>query len=351
MHETLQCSYLRMEKVKINQSSTVFAILLVIGTLIAYQARYILLISVIGIGVGVLLVPVLRFFRNRVHLPKFLSAMLVFICIVTLLALVGGSIYFLVSDQVNLLADRWPEITGGIESWLIDISNKYPWMKGQIENFEAGTYIKNSLFRIFKGFQVGLIALSGLAFTIVIGLYTAVGGNDYYNSLVEAFPNPKRTKVAKVLRECAVVLRGWFKAQLIDMGIIGSITGIGLWIVGVEYWAVFALLTAVLGIIPYIGIFFVVIAATIITLASNPSKLPWMLGVFFITQQLEGNLILPLVLKGRAELPVVPLLIFMMFLGTFFGIMGVFIAPPLFAVLRTLYIELYLPRVNSAIKA
>lgn len=337
-----------MEKVKITQSSTVFAILFVLATIVAFQARHILLISTIGIGFGVLLVPVLRFFRTRIHLPKFLSAMIVFLCIVILFSVVGGSIYFLVADQVKLLAARWPEITRGIEQWLFEISQQYPWMKVQIENFEAASYIKNSILKIFKGFQVGLIALGGVAFAVVIGLYTAVGGNDYYNSLVEAFPREKRARAARVLQECATVLRGWFKAQLIDMGIIGCITGVGLWIIGVEYWAVFALLTAVLGIIPYIGIFFVVIAAAIITLASDPSKLPWILGVFLITQQLEGNLILPLVLKGRAELPVVPLLIFMMFLGTFFGILGVFIAPPLFAVLRTLYIELYLPKVNTA---
>jgi predicted PurR-regulated permease PerM len=131
------------------------------------------------------------------------------------------------------------------------------------------------------------------------------------------------------------------------MLLIGLITAIGLWLAGVEYWAVFGLLTAVLGIIPYFGIILVVIAATLITLASDPSKVPWVLGVFMFTQQLEGNVILPLIMKGKVELPVVPLLIFMLIMGTFFGILGVFIAPPLLAIFRTLYIELYLPWINE----
>lgn len=337
-----------MEKVKITPSSTVFAILFIIGLVIAYQARFVLLISVIGIGFGVLIKPVLNFFRIKAHLPKFLSAMIVGLAIVLLIVLIGGSIYFLVSDQAKLLTARWPEITGGIEAWFNDVSDRYPWLHQQFSDFEPGSYIRNSLMNIFKGFQAGIMAISAGVFAVVIGLYTAVGGNDYYKSMVEAFPQHKREKAASVMRECATVLRGWFNAQLIDMVIIGALTGVGLWIAGVEYWAVFGLLTAVLGIIPYVGIFLVVLAASLITLASDPSKLPVVVLVFFITQQLEGNLILPLVLKGRAELPVVPLLIFMMFLGTFFGILGVFIAPPLFAVLRTLYIELYLPRVNSA---
>jgi predicted PurR-regulated permease PerM len=91
----------------------------------------------------------------------------------------------------------------------------------------------------------------------------------------------------------------------------------------------------------------VVFAASLITLSTDPSKIPWVLAIFAITQQVEGDVILPLVMKGGAQLPVVPLLIFMLFLGSFFGIIGVFIAPPLLAVLRTLYIDIYLPYVNS----
>ena len=132
------------------------------------------------------------------------------------------------------------------------------------------------------------------------------------------------------------------------MGIFGTLTAIALWIAGVEYWAIFGLLTALLGIIPYVGMILVVIAAVLITFASDPSKVPWVLGVFLLTQQLEGNVILPLVIKGKVELPVVPLLIFMLLLGTFFGIVGVFLAPPLCAILRILYIDIYLPFINGA---
>ena len=336
-----------MEKVKITSSSTVFAILLVLGILIAYHARHILLISILGIGLGVLIVPVLNFFRTKIHLPKVMSAFLVFLGIVLVILTVGGSIYFLISGQVSSLSERWPHITKDIENWIFSMTNQYPWLASQFESFEAASTIKYNLLKLFQGLEAGVVALGGFVFAIVIGLYTAVGGNDYYQSLIEAFPQKKRSQAARVLQECAKVLRGWFKAQLIDMAIVGSLTGLGLWIIGIEYWAVFGLLSAVLGIIPYVGIFFVVFCASIITLAADPSRLPWMLIVFLIIEQLEGNLILPLVLKGKAELPVVPLLIFMMFLGTFFGILGVFLAPPLFAVLRTLYIELYLPRVND----
>jgi len=134
---------------------------------------------------------------------------------------------------------------------------------------------------------------------------------------------------------------------MIDMLILGIMTAIGLWIVGVDYWAVYGVLTALFGIIPYVGTLIVVGCAVLITLASEPSLVPWVIVVFVVVQQIEVNIILPMLMKGQVELPEVPLLIFILLLGSWLGIVGVFLAPPFFAIMRVLYIELYLPRVGN----
>jgi predicted PurR-regulated permease PerM len=92
---------------------------------------------------------------------------------------------------------------------------------------------------------------------------------------------------------------------------------------------------------------FVVIAAFFITLAAQPELVWWVVLVFGITQQIEGNVVLPLVMKGQADLPEVPLLVFMLLMGTWFGIIGVFVAPGAFAVVRILYLRIYLPRLEG----
>jgi predicted PurR-regulated permease PerM len=252
-----------------------------------------------------------------------------------------------VADQITSLEERWPEIKGTLENWFKTIFERFPWMQEHILNFDFGKYVSSSISGLIRGFRLGLVAISGAVFALFIGLYTAVNGEEYFDKTVQAFYPAKREKARFILGHCAKVIRKWFKAQLVDMVIIGVMTGAGLWIAGIEYWAVFGLLTAVLGIIPYVGIIQVVFAASLITLSTDPSKVPWVLAIFAITQQVEGDVVLPLVMKGGAQLPVVPLLIFMLFLGSFFGIIGVFIAPPLLAVLRTLYIDIYLPYVSS----
>lgn len=337
-----------MEKVKNIHCTIVFTLLLIVALILAFYARYVLLSALIGIGIGVLITPMLSFLQNKFHRPKAISAIVVFLCFSLTSAIVLWSLYYIVADQVESLSQRSPQLIASLDNWVASIFDKYPWIKDQANNFVFGKSLNNGVLSLFKGFQMGFMAISCALFAFIIGIYTAIDGNDLFNKTIEAFVPRLRDKARNVMVDCARVLRGWFKAQLIDMGIIGTLTAIGLRIAGVEYWAIFGLLTALLGIIPYVGMFLVVICAVVITLAAEPSKVPWVIGVFILTQQLEGNVILPLVMKGKVELPVVPLLIFMLLLGTFFGIMGVFLAPPLFALIRTLYIDIYLPVINNS---
>lgn len=103
-------------------------------------------------------------------------------------------------------------------------------------------------------------------------------------------------------------------------GLVASIalllTSIGLWSVGADYWLLLGVLTGLLGIIPYAGIAIVVVFTTLATITSDFSRLPWVLGVFFLTQQIEGHVVLPLVMRVRAQLPVVPLLVFMLVMAS-----------------------------------
>jgi hypothetical protein len=200
---------------------------------------------------------------------------------------------------------------------------------------------------VFKGAWSGVGVLSSLLFATVIGLYVAVDARLYREGLVRAVPAAHRERADRFAAQASAVVRDWFNAQLIDMLIIGSLTSVGLWAVGADYWLLLGVLTGALGIIPYVGIILMVTLAVLLTLASDSSRLPWVLGVFLVTQQLEGHVILPLVMRGRVQLPAVPLLVFMLLMGSWAGLLGVLIAPPLFAVLRLAYLEFYVPRVDQ----
>lgn len=324
---------------------TFFFLLLLVAL---YFSISVFLISLIGVGLGVLVAPALCLFKNKFSMPRGLSA-LIFFLLATLFTL--GSFYGIwnfVSDQVAGLFERAPEIAKSLNRQFSVFLNNYPWLNEQLNGFNIGTTAKELADNFFKGLRIGFEAIAGLAFAAVLGLHTAVSLPQYFKSTLCMFPASQRENAEHVLHKCASNLRRWFKAQAIDMAILGAITTLSLWAIGVEFWAVYGLMTVVFAIIPYVGIILVVACASLITLTSDPSMVKWVLLVFAVTQQLEANVILPLIMKGQVNLPEVPLLIFILFLGTLLGLIGIFLAPPLFAVMRVLYLEIYLPKMNQS---
>jgi predicted PurR-regulated permease PerM len=324
-----------------------FGIFSITALLLLYYSLSIVAVVLIGIGIGVLIAPILSFARLKFKIPRAFSAL---ICFVVIVIIIGGAsfvIWFLVSDQVESLYERAPEISANLNSRLSSLFMRYPWLQAQLEALNVGDTAQGLVAHFFKGLQTSFTAIGGLLFAMIISLYTAVSLNDYFTAVVRAFPQNHRMKVASVLSRCATTLRLWFRTQMIDMLILGFMTAIGLWIVGVDYWVVWGLLTAIFGIIPYLGTLLVVGCASLITLASEPSLVPWVIAVFVVIQQIEGNIILPMLMKDQVELPEVPLLIFILLLGSWLGIVGVFLASPFFAIMKVLYVELYLPRVGD----
>lgn len=324
-----------------------FGVFSIAALILLYYSLSVVVISLIGIGIGIVVAPILSFAKRRFNIPRALGALL---CLIVIIIVIGGAsfgIWYLVSDQVENLSARAPEISANLKNRLLSLFREYPWLRAQLEALNVGATAQSLVSPFFRGLLTGFAAISGFIFALILSMYTAVSLNDYFKSAVGAFPQNRRDKAACVLSRCATTLRLWFRAQLIDMLILGFMAAVGLWVVGVDYWAVYGLLTAIFAIIPYIGTLIVVGCASLITLASEPSLVLWVIFVFVVVQQIEGNLVLPLLMKGQVELPEVPLLIFVLLLGYWLGIVGVFLAPPIFAVLRVLYLELYLPRVGD----
>lgn len=310
-------------------------------------AKLIVVAVVVGVGIGVILVPCLHAMHHRLRIPRGLAAALVAILGIALIGLVSWSIFAVVESQLALLAERAPELIQRLQGQLQGLLSRYPWLKQNVASMDLAGSASGLGAAVFKGAWSGIGVMSALVFAAVIGMYVAVEAREYHEGVVRAFPASRRPTADKLMREAAETIRTWFRAQLLDMLIIGSLTSIGLWIVGADYWLLFGVLTGLLGIIPYVGIAIVVVFAGLVTLASDPGRLPWVLSVFLVTQQLEGNVILPLVMRGSARLPAAPLLVFMLLMGAWAGLLGVLIAPPLFAIVCLAYRELYLPRVDA----
>lgn len=317
-----------------------------LALVVAFLTRTYLFAALIGIGFGVLIAPAMTLLQHRFKIPRGLSAFAMMLLILGGIAGISYGMFVLLSEQFQSLVSRAPQIADTARQQLDSIFGRVPWLEQQVRELNLGQAARSAATTFFQGVQASLAALVGFVLVVTIAIYVAINSREYFRGVLSLFPAYQRPKAAEVLRESATVLRKWFRSQLVVMLISGGLTTLALWILGIEYWLLLGVLTGVLGIIPYIGAFITVFATAAVTLGSEPEKIWWVLGLYLGIQQLEGDVTIPLVMRGGVHLPEVHMIVFMLVMGSLIGILGVFIAPPLLAVLRTVYLMTYVPVMN-----
>ncbi|SCB03150.1 hypothetical membrane protein [Xanthomonas translucens pv. translucens DSM 18974] len=137
------------------------------------------------------------------------------------------------------------------------------------------------------------------------------------------------------------VLRAWLGGQFLAMLVIGSLTGLGLWLLGVPVALGIGLLTALLDFIPIVGPIVAAVPAVLLGFTVSPQVALGALLVFVVLQQLEGHVLQPLIQARAVDLPPALLLFSLFGIGVLFGPMGVVLAAPLTVVLYVLVKHLY----------
>jgi predicted PurR-regulated permease PerM len=338
-----------LQRKHFNDSAKLICLGLLLTCVLAalYFASDVTMATIMGIGLGVIVSPLMALLKFRFGIPRSVSAVILFFFLFGGAIGLGYAVYILAADQATALAERAPDLFNTIRAYALGVIREQPWIRQQIEGLDMAGATQKIFEKLFSGVGTGFSAISGAAIVFLLALYVAINANEYFRGLISAFPAHARSKAELVFTECAVSIRKWFRGQATVMLITGTLTTIGLWILGVDYWLVFGLLTIVLGIIPYIGILIAVSLTGLVTLASAPDKVIWVLGLFFLLQQIEGNFILPKVMKDQADMPEAHMIVVMLFLGTWFGILGVFLAPPLFAVGLTVFRLVYVQKMDT----
>lgn len=185
-------------------------------------------------------------------------------------------------------------------------------------------------------------ALSGLAIVLVGGVYLAAQPMLYGVGLLRLIPSRARPRAAETLDAIAVSLKNWLKGQALGMLFVGVATGLGLWLVGVPAaWAI-GLVAGLAEFVPYLGILVAGLPAVILGFGQGTDTGLWTIGVLIAVQQIQGNLVMPLVQNRMVDLPPAVTIFGIIAAGVLFGVAGVLLATPLTIVVLVLVRRLYL---------
>ena len=172
----------------------------------------------------------------------------------------------------------------------------------------------------------GLVAAGVLV--IVTGVYLAAQPSSYIDGGLALLPADRRIAVRLFLVEISVELKHWLVAQLALMAIVGTLTGLGAWALGLPAPLALGLIAGMLEIVPYVGPILTTLPACALGLAVGIEAAGMMLVWIFLVQQLEGLVLTPLILKRAVRLSPAVSLLALIGAGALFGPAGVVLATP-----------------------
>jgi len=142
-----------------------------------------------------------------------------------------------------------------------------------------------------------------------------------------------------ILSQIKVSINNYIVSLIIEMIVVSVLTSLGLWIIGVKYFVLLGLITGILNLIPYIGIF---VAGVITVLASltGSGEISVILGILIvnvIVQFIDNNLLVPLIINSKVEINAFVSIMGIIVGGAAAGIAGMFLAIPLLAILKIIF--------------
>jgi predicted PurR-regulated permease PerM len=263
------------------------------------------------------------------------------VAVLAILAVVGGTVVLFGTEIRNQLSELLERLPGGWES-----------VESYIRGNEIGAMVLDAIRNTgpdFSAIAAQVTHATAMAAGAVVqlllvafgGLYLAGNPEIYRNGFLKLIPEGARERVGGVIDASARALRLWLLGQLITMVIVGVLTGIGLWLIGVPAPLALGLLAGLLEFIPYIGPILAAIPGILIALTVGFDVALYALAVYVVVQQIESNAVVPLVTRQVLALPPALAVFSVVALGLVFGPLGFVFAAPLTVLLVVAIARLY----------
>lgn len=307
----------------------------------AWQFVAVLLLAFAGLLLAVLLRHLAHMLARHAPLPVGACLAAVLIGFVLVAASFGVLMGARVESELMQVVDGLPGAINDLRSYVADTS----W----------GRYLLKSLSQSDQGAGWNIAGmLGGTAFTaanvvvnlvvvLTVAIFLSIDPGLYRRGFLHLIPKGGRPRARQVLDALASGLWRWLVGQSIDMAAVALLTGFGLWLIGVPAPIALGLIAGLTNFIPYVGPFLSGIPATLIAFSQSPADGLYTAGLFLLIQQIEGNLLMPMIQKRTTSLPPVLTILAVIGLGGVFGLFGALLATPLLLVViilvRMLYVE------------
>ena len=325
--------------IEISPKTMLWALLIGILVTLLFMVREIVGVLIFAIIISSALEPLLGYLEKK-KIPRLLSLIGVYILFFVFFAALIYIVLPLMLDQLKNFGDNYPAYFGkieeaagtitfipGLSTNIHDLLNQ---LTGQIPSFTSLISYASSIFGGIISFIV----------VLVVSFYLSLSRGALDGFLSSVMPPQFEAYVHGLWIRAQKKMGRWLQAQLLLSIFIFVVVGIGLWILGVEYAFLIAIIAGMLEIVPFVGP--IVAAGLAILLALSQSAIlgVWVLIFFVAIQQLENHVLVPLLIKKLVGLNPVTIILAILVGAKLGGVLGMLLAVPLAAVVDEFFDDL-----------
>ena len=296
----------------------------------------------------------LKIFQKKARpLSVFIVYIFALIFIITLVNVVIPSL----TESITELAEKLPEFYFKTRQYFSNLPEESILRKIDISKVIATLEQTNILdsvldlisFENITNYAKGVFGAAGVIFDIfviiIVSIYLLLERGvikEFFKEFFKCIFDKKTNEhITKYYKRANKVFSIFISSQILDAFIVGILVSIALLILRVKYAFMLGVLIGLFNIIPYLGAIFAVGIAVLITLFTGGlSKAIVMLIVVIIIQQIDANIINPKILGTSLKISPILIIFSVTVLGAYFGVLGMFLAVPIAAMIKVLLIDL-----------
>jgi predicted PurR-regulated permease PerM len=328
----------------------IFALLL--ASYLVYQIAVVVLVLLLTLLFSVIISAPVDYLERR-GVGRGTGTLAVFGGLILALGIAGVALAPTIAEQASELWETFPELLANAQ----DVAGRLQGALGlgtpvALDQLDVVDSARN----FFSGGTLATVAnvgagvasvLSYLVVIVIATIYAVARPWPLVNGFVALFPAGRRQEVREILADMYQTVQRWFVGQLGSMLIIGVLSTVALYLIGVPFALLLGIFSGLISFIPFVGPMLSVIPPVLLALIGTPVDAFWVILAYAIIQAIESYLLQPLIMSRAVFLHPAVVMFALLIMGTLFGFVGVLLAVPLVAALHVLLRELWIERMDS----
>jgi predicted PurR-regulated permease PerM len=291
--------------------------------------------------------------KNKV--PRTLAILILYLIFIGLILLLLSTVGPVVSQQVTDLFKNFPRYITEIRQFIMNLSESrwFTWVMTQeyVSIEETIDKMEKSLGNLTTSLPENITAsvtkvlgfVTNITLIVItvpfILFYMLKDGHKFPATAVKILPAAYRREGIKIFEDLYKTLAAYIQGQLLVSLFVGTGCFIGYTLIGLDYALILGIVVAVANIIPYLGPFIGAAPAVVIALLDSPTKALLAAVVVTVVQQIDGNILSPLIIGKRLNTHPLTIILLLIGAGSFGGILGMILAVPTYAVLKAVLLH------------